>query len=304
MTLSAAAAAEDYRSAGYNSALEPGTYPMTDTTPPRTTVSTNATATVRLRPALLLMLVRVRAAEATLELGLADLKQRCADTVRRLTRLGATRVETGEPHEDYLADPDPMARMRAAATPRRRRPADAPLPERRGVNVTLTASWEIAGLSAEAVLVLVDQLRFDAAADADPPEPPAELPPWAGPEEQLRTIMAQVTEPPPDDRSPKFLYVARPNDEQLARATAEAYAVARRTAERLAHAAGRRLGELASLNSWAVGADGRADQVMERQRCAALLAASAYDPREGEVVSEDPRAVGVTVSVHATHHLE
>ena len=26
--------------------------------------------------------------------------------------------------------------------------------------------------------------------------------------------------------------------------------------------------------------------------------------REGEVVSEDPRAVGVTISVHATHHLE
>src|SRR5262245_9114330 len=153
---------------------EPGTNPMTDTTRPRTTVITNAIASVRLRPALVLMLVRVRAAEATLELGLADLKQRCADAVRRLTRLGATRVETGEPHEDDRADPDPMARVRAAATPRRRRPADGALPERRGVNVTLTATWEIAGLSAEEVLGLVDRLRFDAAADADAPEPPAE----------------------------------------------------------------------------------------------------------------------------------
>jgi uncharacterized protein YggE len=276
---------------------------MTDTTRPRTIVSTNANATVWLRPALLLMLVRVRAAEATLELGLAKLKQHGADVVRRLTRLGATRVETGEPHEDDRADPDPMARMRAAATPRRRRPVDAPLPERRGVNVTLTATWDIAGRSAEEVLTLVDRLRFDAAADAEPTDPPVELPPWAGPEEELQALMAQMTEPPPDDRSPKFLYIARPNDEQLARALAEAYEAARRMAERLAHAAGRRLGELTSLSS-GNGVESRADRLMERQRCAALLEASAYEPQEGEVVSEDPRAVRMTISVHATHHLE
>jgi Protein of unknown function (DUF541) len=276
---------------------------MTDASRLRSTVSTSATATVRLRPALLLMLVRVRAAAATLELGLADVKQRCADAARRLTRLGAARVEAGEPHEDDRADPDPLARLRAAATPRPRA-ADARLPERPGVNITLTATWDIAALSAEAVLVLVDRLRFDAAADADPPDPPAEPPPWPGPEEQLRSLLAQVTEPPPPDRSPKFLYVARPGDEQLARAMAEAYGVARRMAERLAHAAGRRLGELSSLNSSAYGGDSRADRLMERQRCAALLGASSYDLREGEVVSEDSRAVEVTVSVHATHHLE
>jgi hypothetical protein len=277
---------------------------MTDASRPRTTVNTNATASVRLRPALLLMLVRVRAAEATLELGLAEVKQRCADAARRLTRLGAARVEAGEPHEDDRADPDPMARMRAAATPRLPRPADAPLPERRGVNITLTATWDIAALSAEEVLVLVDRLRFDAAADADPTDPPPDPPPWSGPEEQLRSIVTQMAEPPPADRSPKFLYVARPSDEQLARATAEAYRVARRRAERLAHSAGRRLGELTSLSSLADGADGRADRLVERQRCAALLAASSYDLREGEVVSEDPRAAGVTIFVHATHYLE
>jgi hypothetical protein len=278
-----------------------GTNLMTDAMRLRTTISANATATVRLRPALLLMLVRVRAAEATLELGLARVKQQCADAVRRLTRLGATRVDAGEPHEDDRADPDPMARMRAAARPHLRRPADAPLPERRGVNVTLTATWDIAGRSAEEVLLLVDQLRFDAA-DADPGVPPAELPAWSGPEEQLQVIMAQMAEPPPDDRSPKFLYVTRANDEQLLRASEEAYGVARHQAERLAHAAGRRLGELSSLNSYE--GERRSDQLMERQRCAALLGASSYDVREGEVVSEDSRAVEVTISVHATYNLE
>jgi hypothetical protein len=277
---------------------------MTETKRPRTTVSTNGTATVRLRPALLLMIVRERSAEATLELRLADAKRRSADTARRLTRLGATRVEAGEPHEDANAGLDPLARVRAVMAQRLPRPPDAPLPGPPGLNVTLTATWDIARLSAEEVLALVDQLRFDAAADADAPAPPAAPPPWAGPEEQLRAFMAQATEPPPEDRSPKFLYVARPSGEQLARATAEAYAAARRAAERLAQASGRRLGELATLSEGHVAAAARPDRMMEQQRCAALLAASAHEPREGEVVSEDPRAVEVTVAVHASHHLE
>ncbi|HEX5271432.1 MAG TPA: hypothetical protein VFW33_13130 [Gemmataceae bacterium] len=184
------------------------------------------------------MLVRVRAAAATLDLGLADVKQRGADAARRLTRLGAARVEAGEPHEDDRADPDPMARMRASAMLRRPRPADAPLPERPGVNIALTAAWDIAALSAEEVLALIDQLRFDAATAADPPENSAEPTTWSGPEEQMRSLVAQMTEPPPADRSPKFLFVTRPSDEQLARAATEAYGIARRLAERLAHAAG------------------------------------------------------------------
>lgn len=272
---------------------------MTTATRPRTTVHTHATATVRQRPALLLMLIRVRAAEATLELGLADVKRQCQDAVRRLTRLGAARVEAGEPHGDDHAEPDPMARMRAAAMPRRGQPDGAA--DRRGVNVVLTATWDIAGFSGEEVLGLVDRLLFDAAADVDPPAPPADPPAWADPQEQLRAIMAQVSQPPPDDRSPKFLYLARPGDEQLARATTEAYGTARRLAETLARAAGRRLGEVESLT---VGADHRTDRVMEQQRCAALLASSSYERRPGEVVSDDPRVAEVTITVHVTHHLE
>ena len=240
---------------------------------PRMTVSTSASATVRLRPALVIMLARVRAAEATLELGLAEVKQRCADVSRRLTRLGATRVEAGEPYEDDLADPDPMARMQAAALARRRWPADTPLPKRHGVNVTLTATWDISERSAEEVLLLIDQLRFDAAADIDPPDPPAELPSSSGPEEQMRALMAQMTELPPDDRSPKFLYIVRPTEEQLARVAAEACGLARREAERLALASGHRLGELNSIMCGHAGVDAWANRLFEQQRCAALLAA-------------------------------
>ena len=275
---------------------------MTDANKTRSSVSTHAAATVRVRPTLLLMLVRVRAAEATLELGLAEVKKRCADATRRLTRLGATRVEAGEPHADDHANPDPVAKMTAAAM-LRRRPGGHQPPERAGVNVTLTGTWDIGGRAVEEVLGLVDRLRFDAAADAEPAEPAAELSPWAGPEEQMRAMMEQIAQAtqPPDDRDPKFLFVVRPSDEQLAEATAVAYQSARRQAERLARAAGRPLGELSYLN---YGSDTRTGQIMDKQRCEALLAASSYTLQDGEVVSDDPRAAEVTVSVHTSHYLD
>lgn len=270
---------------------------MSDEDCPRATVSTSATATVKVRPALLLMSMRVRATEATLELGLAESRKRGADAVRRLARLGAARAEAGEPHADEHANPDPMAKMIAERLPRRSAGATA---ERRGVNVTVTAVWELAGLSFDEVLLLVDRLRFDAAVDDAPPEPPRAAQPWAGPEEQLQAIMAQATAPPPEDRSPKFIYISRPDEGQLLRATAAAYETARRGADRLARATGHRLAGLASMN---VTTTERADLLMERQRVAALLAASAYDLQDGEVATEDPRG-SITVSIHASFRLD
>jgi len=164
--------------------------------------------------------------------------------------------------------------------------------------------WDITAMSAEEVLALVDRLRFDAAADADPPEEPEEPPPWEDPHEQMRSALAQMTELPPDDPSPKFLYVARPGEAELAKAAADAYTAARRVAERLAGAASRRLGGLVSVSTGVGLADHRTDRLMERQRCGALLATSSYALREGEVVSDDPRTTEITITVHATHHLE
>src|SRR5262249_18795967 len=117
----------------------------------RTTVSSSGTATVRQRPALMLVKVRLRAAEATLDLGLAKLKQHREATSRWLTGLGAARVEVGEPHFADQADKDPMSQMQAAtARALRRRPGvPAPEPDKRGVSLVLTAVWEIGSMSAE-----------------------------------------------------------------------------------------------------------------------------------------------------------
>jgi hypothetical protein len=280
---------------------------VSDTNHPRVTVTANVA--IRQRPTLMLMLVRVRAAEATLELGLAEVKKRGAEAAHRLARLGASNVEVGEPHADDQADPDPMAKMRAAAMPRAlRRAGEAAPAERRGVNVLLTAKWDISSLPAEDALLLVDRLRFEAAADAaeHPAEQPPAPSPWAGPEEQLREMMAQMAQltQPSADLSPQFLYVARLTDDLQAKAAAEAYATAREKAGRLAHAAGRKLGELASLHTGPFGLDTRSDLILERQRCVAWLAASSYHLVEGESVSESLRAAEFSVSVTATFLLD
>ena len=278
---------------------------MSDSTPPRSTVAASATVIVRQPPSLLLMVARVRSAKATLELGLADAKQQAADAARRLARLGATKVWSGEPHTDDHAQADPMARMQPAAMARHLPPGSVPA-RRRGVNVAVMATWDLAGKSAEEVLLLVDRLRFDAAANVDDPdaaETPGELPPWADPEEHLKQMMARAAEPPPEDCAPKFVYIARPGEDQLVSAMTEAYQSARQKAERLAAAAGKRLGELASIHSSYPATDVRPDRMMEQQRCRAVLAAGGYQLPEEEALSEDPRAAEIVIAIHVTHNL-
>jgi hypothetical protein len=51
------------------------------------------------------------------------------------------------------------------------------------------------------------------------------------------------------------------------------------------------------------GAD-RPDRMMERQKWNAVLSAACYDLQDGDVVTDDPRAAEVTLSVHATFVLD
>lgn len=271
--------------------------PVSDTTRPKSTVCTSATATERVRPGMMLMYLRVRAAEATMDHGLTTVRQRAEDAAGRLSRLGATWVRSGEPHEDDNASTDPMARWRPPPIPG----LPPPPPARRGVNVTLTASWDVTGRSAEEVLRLTDRLRFEVTADEPEDEATEDVPAWADPEEQVRQMMARSMEPPKEDVAPKFLFVARPGDDDLDRLTAGAYAAARRSIDRLARAAGRRAGELVSIS----GSESSFDHLnIDRQRWKALLATGDYVPADNEVVSDDPRAAHLTISVIATFTLE
>jgi hypothetical protein len=138
---------------------------MADPTHPRSTVSTDSSVILRQRPAVLLMISRVRAAEATLDLGLGEVQRRSEDAVHRLTRLGASRAWAGSPHHDDQANPDPLAAsMREAAA--RHRPPVAAIANRPGMNIAVAATWDIAALTPEGVLALVDRLRL-----TSPPTP-------------------------------------------------------------------------------------------------------------------------------------
>jgi hypothetical protein len=280
---------------------------MPDDTHSQTRVMSSGTVTVRQRPSLLLMKVPLHAAEATLELGLTRLKKQCEAASQWLKRLDALRVEFGEPHFAGQADTDPLKQMRAAtALALGQATAKKPSGERkRDVNVVLTALWDIAAMSAEQTLVFVDRLQFEAAPDAGAAEPAEETQPWATPEEQVHRFMAHIAQPPADDRAPQFLFIAQLSEEQLAKASAEAFTLARQNAERLARTVGMRLGKLGFVH-YGVGAPEitRADKLLQRQRCGALLAGTSYDLGEHEIVSDHPQSAEFTVKVDVHYQLE
>jgi hypothetical protein len=270
-------------------------------------VQSSGTVTVRQRPSLLLMTIPLHAAEATLELGLTSLKKQCEAASRWLTRLDAIRVEFGEPHFADQAGKDPLNPMRAAAARTLGQPAakDPSSERKRDVNVILTAIWDISAMSAEEILVFVDRLQFEAATDADAAEPAEETQQWQTPEEQFRGFMAQMAQPPTEDRAPQFLFIARLSEEQWTKASAAAFTLARQNAERLARTAGMHLGKLGHIHYGTVGPPmGRTDKIMSQQRCGAILARSSYEVRENEIISDYPQSAEFTVTMHVQYQME
>jgi hypothetical protein len=273
----------------------------------RITVNSTGTVTVRQRPTILLMKVRLRANEPTLELGLAKLKVQTNAASQWLARLGAGSVTIGEPHFDEHVEQDPVTKMRTvtASNVGKQLGGAGPDSDEHGVNVVVTALWQVASKSAEEILVLLDRLRFEASDDDNAPEAADESPTWTSPEEQFRGIMSQMFQPPSVDRRPKFLFIARLEAERLEASLEEAFSRACANSEQLARAAGLRLGRLSPVNyGHARVAEGRPDKMMERQRCAALLAGTTYDLGDYDVVSDDPRPAEFTVSVNVHHMLE
>src|SRR5207249_1937748 len=97
----------------------------------------------------------------------------------------------------------------------------------------------------------------------------------------------------------------RLGEEPLQEACTEALSLARRHAERLARAAGMRLGKLCSVHAGVGGLDQtRPDKFIERQRCGVLLAGCSYDLGEQEIASDDPRSAEFTISVNVSYSLE
>jgi hypothetical protein len=271
----------------------------------QTSLSTHGTVMVQQRPTLALMKLTLRAADATTERSLASLKKQCESTAQWLKRLGASRVDIGEPHFADQAAKDPMAVAAARMTARRGGAAKGD-EQKKEVRVVMLARWEIAALTGEETLLLVDRLRFESAdtskaAAAEEDETPA----WESPEEQIGNMIAQMSQLPAENTEPVILFITRLRQERLGEAFAGAMSIARASAERLAQATGMRLGGLRSVHTNVGGmVTSRTDKIMERQRCGMLLAGCSYPLGEDEIVSDGPCSEEFTVTAHATFNLE
>ncbi len=283
---------------------------MAEDTPVRTYISTNGQVTIRQRPTRLLMHVVLYAVEATLELGLKKLRQKGEAASRWLERLNAAEIRLGEPFFMEMAnhkDPMQRAQQMAARAMGRRVPKRSSSVRKSEVNMVLTAVWDIASLSAEQTLVLLDRLRFEVgdAEDVDA-EAVAENDRWPMPEDLLQEMVEQFNQSSENERSPEFLFITRLDDDRREQAIAEAFTQAQAQAEFFAQAVGRRLVHEPHLIQWGVDirAFHRPDRMQNRHRLGALLSECSYDLDENEVVSDDPRSAEFPIRIGASYYLE
>jgi hypothetical protein len=268
------------------------------------TTHVNGQGVVKLKqaPSILLMKQHVYATEATLELGLANVKKKCASAVRWLQGLGAMQVDFGEPFfgNAASASSDPMKHMREMAA-RMGQMTGAPAPDtrKRELHIILTALWDITGKSAEERLVFLDRLQFEASSDTSSEEPENERSIGA-PEEQIQAMLVAMTKPTQNDYQPQFLFISKLDDARHLAASKEAVTIAFRQAGRLADGLGATSSKLASVHYNQHYSDAvRTDRMMEQQRCSAILSGTSYVLGENEQASEDPRSAEFTVCVGA-----
>jgi hypothetical protein len=264
-----------------------------------TSISGSGGVIYRQRPSQLLLVITLKALAATLELQLARLQQQREASTKWLLRLGATRVDVGEPHFPDQAPKDPMMHAQTRAMQRMGGKTEE---KKEGIRAVLTAIWDISALGAEQLLVLLDRLRFETAVIPSTTEETEEPSPWSSPEEYLRAMMDRMRSGArADDDAPEFFFISKVSEEQRTKAIADALARARSDAERVAHLLGLRLGQLTSLTQSNMAELG-AHRMMERQRCWSRLNGSAYMPGEYEAISDSPVPCEFGVTVHVQYN--
>ena len=253
------------------------------------------------RPSLLMMVVRLRANESTLELGLANLNEQREAAAKWLDKLGVLRIEFSEPFFISHIEKNPHKQIMAAATGKRPKVKDDVC----AVQIVVSALWDINALSAEQTLIFFHRLLFETSPDTADPKVPETNPRWASKAEQLGTFLSELQEADPDDESPEFLFISRLSEEQMQKATTEAFTLARQNAETLARDSGMTLGKICMVSRSTLYQRHEGHVRMMAQQCyMSILADTSYKLEENEMVSDDPRSVTFTVGVSTTYYLE
>lgn len=283
------------------------------------TVSAVGMATVKQRPTTLRMMIQLSEKAESLQDALSQLKDRREAALLQLEALGFPKDKivideptTEAPNSPQRRQMEQMMRMMRAQG--RSVPKALEQPKLTTISCMLTAEQPLETTDQEELLVFVHDLTekvtaADLAGVKEAKKLSAEAQELAEEMEQMMSDNGYGSEES-NPGEPRFFFVARLSDEEQNRATTEAFARAKASAERLAAAAGAQLGDLATLNSSAMS---NRDDMSEyyggssyqmRMMMAAQQMQSAEDDAEGtEVVVQRPGNATFRVMVNATFRL-
>jgi uncharacterized protein YggE len=285
---------------------------------PAARVQGTGTATIKRTPELMRLNVQLSARGKSPAEALAALKDRRDAVKALLPTLGAAAdsIRFGDPEVTRGDQQQKMNEMLIQRMGRTKRGASGgegtTLPTT--ATTSLTADWKLQATEIESLLAeafaLQEKIRTADVAGAK------EAPKLSPEEEELQAEMAQMMggNQGPDPGEPLFTFVLQVGPEERAKLTAEAFQKAKTDADRLATAAGAKLGKLTSLHGNSQGADmsdayssygGNPYAYQYVQQQAALLAAAGgAEGTEGEAVGMSPTKVKLTVLVQAEFALE
>ena len=274
------------------------------------------------RPAAVLrMHLQLNGKGKTLEESFEKLETRCGEVTAKLQKLNADTdsIEWGKPglsavESAYQKQFEALVRQRLGSG--KAIPKGLKVPKTVTTTVMLKVEWPLTVESHEKLLVtthaLQEQIR---AADLAGLKQPAKL----SPEEQelaeeMAAVMNNHGEERPQVGKPHFVYVARITDQQRDEAMAEAFQKSRAAAERLARAAGAKLGPLVSLSGSGSGSNsGDGDEYYggrnyaQRQywrQMMAMQSSGDSDTLENETVAVDPAKLRFQFFVRAAFGIE
>jgi len=218
-------------------------------------VSSTGTETVKLKPDELRLTIQLTEKGPAIKEVLAKLKARCDAAKLQIGQLAASKESVAVTEPVVSSDDAERERQMQMMAMRSARGGRLPKGLEKPKSVTLTAnlsaSWPLAGKSAEATLIFAHEIQTKVeAADLAGLKEKKQLTPE---EEELAAEAAQFgsysvgSEPSPGQ--PQFFFVGRISEERLNEATTAAFAKAKSQAQRLAKAAGSELGKLSSLSS-------------------------------------------------------
>lgn len=198
---------------------------MTEENP---TITVTGRTKVSQPPSKLLMIKTIKASAPTLEMALTKMRQKCDSAVQLLTRLKATEIEFEEPRFPEQKELGPYAKAKEIRD-RTRRVTSALMPgtesteesksEDKCVEIVLSGTWPIKGLTSDETLIFLDRLQFETADQEIEPEDSQEQPrDWTSQAEiQTRAMLAGFEEEENEDKC-QFYFVSELSEEQRVKA--------------------------------------------------------------------------------------